>query len=151
MNVLQKEHDLTSWHTWNAAAFLAAALPTAAYLPFHPTPAQYLFNVPEGFARFALEHKVRPGLALRAAFVSSIVPSAAGGLAGLLLRLKADGHGQLALVGPLGVLTCRLRHGVVSLKAACDVRLPDRRCIAQRRSTRSTRSTSAPAMLPVRD
>ena len=25
-----------------------------------------------------------------------------GGLGGLLLRLKADGHGQLRLVGPLG-------------------------------------------------
>lgn len=26
-----------------------------------PPPAQYLFNVPEGFSRLVLEHKLRPG------------------------------------------------------------------------------------------
>lgn len=34
-----------------------AAAAAAARQP----PAQYLFNVPEGFARLVLEHKLRPG------------------------------------------------------------------------------------------
>ena len=44
--------------------------------PDHPPPAppapQYLFNVPEGFARLLLEHRLRPGLALKAAFAASL-------------------------------------------------------------------------------
>ncbi len=32
--------------------------------------AQYLFNVPSGFSRLVLEHQCRPGLGLRAAFVT---------------------------------------------------------------------------------
>ncbi|KAL3150885.1 hypothetical protein ABBQ32_000635 [Trebouxia sp. C0010 RCD-2024] len=35
---------------------------------------QYLFNVPEGFARLVLEHKVRPSQNLRAAFVTQLAP-----------------------------------------------------------------------------
>lgn len=31
---------------------------------------QYLFNVPEGFSRFVLEHRVRPTLNLRAVFAT---------------------------------------------------------------------------------
>jgi hypothetical protein len=31
---------------------------------------QYLFNVPEGFSRLVLEHKVRPNLNLRAVFAT---------------------------------------------------------------------------------
>jgi len=64
---------------------------------------EYLFGAPEGLARFALEHRMRPGLRLRAVFAPSAAPDAAGGLAGLLLRLKADGHGAIALCGPPGV------------------------------------------------
>ncbi len=32
--------------------------------------AQFLFNVPSGFSRLVLEHQCRPGLGLRAAFVT---------------------------------------------------------------------------------
>jgi hypothetical protein len=33
---------------------------------------QYLFNAPEGFARFVLEHKVRPSSNLRAVFATDL-------------------------------------------------------------------------------
>jgi hypothetical protein len=36
---------------------------------------QYLFNVPEGFARLVLEHRVRPGMGLRAILATSTQPS----------------------------------------------------------------------------
>ena len=67
--------------------------------------AQYLFNVPEGFARLALEHRVRPGLGLRAAFAAD-AGSALAGVGGLLMRLRGEGHGQLHIVGPQGA--CRV-------------------------------------------
>ena len=38
---------------------------------------QYLFNVPEGFARLVLEHKVRPSHNLRAGFVTQLLPHTA--------------------------------------------------------------------------
>eukprot|EP01018_Ginkgo_biloba_P007858 Gb_33261 [translate_table: standard] len=61
---------------------------------------QYLFNVPEGFSRLVLEHKLRPSARLASVFLTSLRPQCAGGLGGLLLRLAGDGHGQLQLVGP---------------------------------------------------
>lgn len=60
---------------------------------------QYLFNVPEGFARFALEHKLRPGLGLRAVFLTG-VGHECHGLPGLVMRLRGDGHGAFELFGP---------------------------------------------------
>lgn len=60
---------------------------------------QYVFNVPEGFARFALEHKLRPGLGLRAVFLTG-VGHECHGLPGLLMRLRGDGHGAFELFGP---------------------------------------------------
>lgn len=36
---------------------------------------QYLFNVPEGFARLVLEHRIRPGAGLRAAFATDVQPT----------------------------------------------------------------------------
>eukprot|EP00983_Pelagomonas_calceolata_P108444 1159459-Pelagomonas_calceolata.AAC.10 len=123
----------------------------------------FLFNVPEGFARLVLEHKVRPGTGLRAVMATNTQPGAVasaeplflnfecmesapvharpflrhiplqhdvsiprldnvalsctapqalmvhrcccptqGGLGGLILRLKQDGHGQVELLGPRG-------------------------------------------------
>lgn len=38
---------------------------------------QYLFNCPEGFARLAIEHKVRPSGQLAAVFLTSLLPQAA--------------------------------------------------------------------------
>lgn len=64
--------------------------------------AQYLFHVPEGFSRFALEHKIKPGVGLRALFVQELADS--NGLAGLIMRLKGQGHGSFELIGPRGTL-----------------------------------------------
>lgn len=74
--------------------------------------AQYLFNIPDGFSRFVLEHKIRPGLGLRAAFLSDLL--SATGMSGLIMRLRGEGHGQLELFGPLGTLpfVSSLRHFV---------------------------------------
>jgi len=74
--------------------------------------AQYLFNVPEGFSRFVLEHKLRPGLGLRAVFVSDLM--SASGLPGLIMRLRGEGHGSFELFGPLGAIpfVSSLRHFV---------------------------------------
>jgi hypothetical protein len=68
------------------------------------TLAQYLINAPEGVSRLMLEHKCRPGLHFKALFLSGCSASEAGGLGGLLLRLKQDGHGAMQLVGPAGAL-----------------------------------------------
>lgn len=52
-----------------ASGTTAAAAAAAARQP----PAQYLFNVPEGFARLVLEHKLRPGTrSLRRNWVMSV-------------------------------------------------------------------------------
>ncbi|KAH9320506.1 hypothetical protein KI387_015145 [Taxus chinensis] len=61
---------------------------------------QYLFNVPDGFSRLVLEHKLRPSGRLASVFLTSLRPHCAGGLGGLLLRLAGDGHGQVQLIGP---------------------------------------------------
>jgi hypothetical protein len=39
--------------------------------------AQYLINVPEGFARLALEHKLRPSARLSCVFLTSLLPQSA--------------------------------------------------------------------------
>lgn len=74
--------------------------------------AQYLFQVPESFSRFVLEHRVRPGLGLRAVFCTDLLM--ATGLSGLIMRLRGEGHGHFELIGPLGTLTfaSSLRHFV---------------------------------------
>lgn len=64
--------------------------------------AQYLFNVSEGVSRLMLEHKSRPEQQLKAVFLSGSSPSEVGGLGGVVLRLKQDGHASLQLVGPQG-------------------------------------------------
>lgn len=63
---------------------------------------QYLFNAPEGISRLMLEHKTRPGLHFKALFVSGTSTAEAGGLGGMVLRLKQDGIGAVQLVGPRG-------------------------------------------------
>ncbi|GAX76738.1 hypothetical protein CEUSTIGMA_g4185.t1 [Chlamydomonas eustigma] len=67
------------------------------------TPIEYLFNVPAGFSRLALEHRVRPSLGLRAVLVTSSAYHAMGGLGGLILRLRTDGHGSVKICGPQGI------------------------------------------------
>eukprot|EP00889_Picochlorum_renovo_P006913 jgi/Picre1/33943/NNA_001421.t1 len=62
-------------------------------------PSQYLFNVPEGFSRFVLEHKLRPGLGLRGVFLTGLGHECHG-LPGLLMRLRGEGHGAFELFGP---------------------------------------------------
>ena len=64
---------------------------------------QYVFHVPEGFSRFALEHRLRPGLGLRAVFLSEL-GHGCHGLPGLLMRLRGDGHGSFELFGPASTL-----------------------------------------------
>lgn len=65
---------------------------------------QYLFNVPEGVSRLMLEHKARPGPRLQTVFLSGCSSAEAGGLGGVILRLKQDGHASVNLVGPQGEL-----------------------------------------------
>jgi ribonuclease Z len=71
--------------------------------------AQYMYNVPDGASRLMLEHKARPGLHLKALFLSGCGPEEAGGLGSLVLRLKQDGHACLQLVGPQGQHSDTLR------------------------------------------
>jgi hypothetical protein len=56
---------------------------------------EYVFGVGEGLSRAVLEHKSRPGSNLRAMFCSTLASSQMGGLGGLVLRLRADGHKQV--------------------------------------------------------
>ena len=75
---------------------------------------QYLFSAPEGYARLALEHRIRPSARLRACFTCSTAPRALGGLGGLIMRLRSDGHGEVRLVGGRGCAgaAAALRHVV---------------------------------------
>ena len=56
---------------------------------------EYLFGVGEGLSRVLLEHKIRPGQHLKATFCSTIAAGDSGGVAGLLHRLRNDGHEQV--------------------------------------------------------
>lgn len=67
-------------------------------LDTRPLKSQYLFNVPEGFSRYVLEHKIRPNLGLRALFLHDA--ASATGLPSLLMRLRGEGHGSLEIFGP---------------------------------------------------
>ncbi|KAG6555660.1 hypothetical protein Mapa_002896 [Marchantia paleacea] len=80
--------------------------------------AEYLLNVPDGFSRLALEHKSTPSGRLSCILLTSLLPRATGGLGGLMLKLRHDGHGQLQMIGPDGTTAivhslrhvCRWRH-----------------------------------------
>lgn len=63
---------------------------------------EYVFEVPESYARCALEHRTRPSARLKACFVRTTTSASIGGLTGLILRLSADGHERIAVVGPRG-------------------------------------------------
>lgn len=91
---------------------------------------QYLFNAPEGISRLMLEHQTRPGRCLRALFLSGCSPSEAGGLGGLVLRLKQDGHAALQLVGPPGGGARFAKHtfGLMQQHGGCVVCLPQHTC-----------------------
>lgn len=77
------------------------------------TLAQYLFNAPESISRLVLEHKARPGLHFKALFLSGTSTAEAGGLGGMVLRMKQDGIGAVQLVGPAGgfKLICMTHQG----------------------------------------
>ena len=53
----------------SSSCFLLVTLPFSKRTQF---PLQYLLSVPEGYARLALEHKLRPGRNLKAAFVNQL-------------------------------------------------------------------------------
>ena len=117
---------------------LPASGGTSAAAASRQPPAQYLFNVPEGFARLVLEHKLRPGAHLAFGILTKCVllpaaaatrdrrsslflagaglraafapdPAALAGFGGLVMRLRGEGHAQLHVVGPPGApLRCIL-------------------------------------------
>ncbi|BDA43097.1 probable zinc phosphodiesterase ELAC protein 2 at C-terminar half [Coccomyxa sp. Obi] len=82
----------------------------AALLTLGEDGPQYLFNAPEGYARLALEHKIRPSAKLQALF--ALHPQAMGGLSGLIMRLREDGHNTMHVIGPQGTVSLvhSLRH-----------------------------------------
>jgi hypothetical protein len=63
---------------------------------------EYIFGVGEGLSRAMLEHKARPSSDLRAIFAATVSDFHMGGLGGLLLRLRADGHRQVGLCAGAG-------------------------------------------------
>lgn len=63
---------------------------------------EYAFQLPESLSRCALEHKIRPSGKLKACFVRDGSSASIGGLTGLVLRLSADGHERVVVVGPRG-------------------------------------------------
>ncbi|KAL2642084.1 hypothetical protein R1flu_009671 [Riccia fluitans] len=89
--------------------------------------AEYLLNVPDGFSRLALEHKSTPSGRLSCILLTSLLPAATGGLGGLMLRLRHDGHGQVQVIGPSGTTgivhslrnICRWRHPKVFVSECC--------------------------------
>jgi hypothetical protein len=58
---------------------------------------EYVFGVGENFSRAVLEHKIRPSSSLRATFSSTLGSTQIGGLGGLILRLRSDGHQQVCV------------------------------------------------------
>lgn len=67
-------------HVSYEARFLHAAadgISPALLLSAPKGAAQYLFNVPEGFARLALEHKLRPSAKLSCVSLTSLLPQSA--------------------------------------------------------------------------
>ncbi|KAL6776440.1 hypothetical protein ACKKBG_A21130 [Auxenochlorella protothecoides x Auxenochlorella symbiontica] len=72
-------------------------------LPHLRPSVQYMFGAPEGISRLALEQRQRPGLGLRAVFGYQ-ARGLQTGLAGLLMRLRGDGVGQVHVTGPAGTV-----------------------------------------------
>jgi hypothetical protein len=64
---------------------------------------EYVFGVGESLSRGLLEHKVRPSGDLRATFSSTLSTNHIGGIGGLILRLRSDGHKQVCCRLPLFV------------------------------------------------
>ena len=60
--------------------------------------AEYVIGVGEGLSRAMLEHRVRPSRDVRALFMGTLADSQMGGLGGLVLRLRADGHRKVRLL-----------------------------------------------------
>ncbi|CAI7803558.1 unnamed protein product, partial [Closterium sp. NIES-53] len=87
---------------------------TSRYSNYAEQRGEYLINMPDGSARLALEHHVRPKRNLRAAFLTSLGPDAAADVGCVLFRLKQEGHGALEICGPPGTAAyCHaLRHSV---------------------------------------
>ncbi|CAM6086609.1 unnamed protein product [Calypogeia fissa] len=94
--------------------------------------AEYLFNVPDGFSRLALEQKLIPSARLSCVLLTSLLPESTGGFGGLFLRLKHDGHGQVQVIGPQGSSSiihslrhiCRWQHPKVFVSECCESQRP---------------------------
>ena len=64
---------------------------------------EYLFNCPESFARLSVETYSRPRGGFSAIFAFDDVCESLAGACSLILRLSADGHEKVAVVGKRGV------------------------------------------------
>jgi hypothetical protein len=64
---------------------------------------EYLFNCPESFARLSMETYSRPRGGFSAIFAFDDVCESLAGACSLILRLSADGHEKVAVVGKRGV------------------------------------------------
>ena len=69
----------------------------------HSFPREYLFNCPESFARLSVETYSRPRGGFSAIFAFDDVCESLAGACSLILRLSADGHEKVAVVGKRGV------------------------------------------------
>ena len=64
---------------------------------------EYLFNCPESFARLSMETYSRPRGGFSAIFAFDDLCESLAGACALILRLSADGHEKVAVVGKRGV------------------------------------------------
>ena len=64
---------------------------------------EYLFNCPESFARLSMETYSRPRGGFSAIFAFDDTCESLAGACSLILRLSADGHEKVAVVGKRGV------------------------------------------------
>lgn len=64
---------------------------------------EYLFNCPESFARLSMETYSRPRGGFSAIFAFDDICESLAGACSLILRLSADGHEKVAVVGKRGV------------------------------------------------
>lgn len=80
---------------------------------------EFLFGVGSGIARAGLEHKCRPSRNLRATFSCTVDSASCGGLGGLVLRLRSDGHGKVCSALNLKLAPCQCMCGHV--RRTCSV------------------------------
>lgn len=81
---------------------------------------EYLFNCPESFARLSMETYSRPRGGFSAIFAFDDICESLAGACSLILRLSADGHEKVAVVGKRGVekVVERLEKNLLFARAA---------------------------------